>query len=165
MSTYRLENSKLNHSVHISAWRPLKGPLFDWPLAVCDARTFNQERDSQLADAVYPKWNYENVLVHFHPDQKWYYFSAMEHTETMLFKCTDSDDTTIRGESSPCFLSRISYNVALIRSTGCPHGAFQNPNRGALAAPRESIESRAFVFWSFMDNFPKEVGHPYGDRN
>ncbi|UPK95003.1 hypothetical protein LCI18_005938 [Fusarium solani-melongenae] len=77
----------------INAWRPLHGPLFDWPLAVCDAGSFDPRRDSQETDAVYPEWAYENVLVHYHPDQKWYYFPEMEDTETMLFKCTDSDNT------------------------------------------------------------------------
>ncbi|EHK47286.1 hypothetical protein TRIATDRAFT_217873 [Trichoderma atroviride IMI 206040] len=75
----------------INTWRPLKGPLFDWPLAVCDAQTFDAAHDSQVADAVYPEWAYENVLIHAHPDQKWYYFAGLEESETMLFKCTDSD--------------------------------------------------------------------------
>ncbi|KAF4992470.1 hypothetical protein FGRMN_7141 [Fusarium graminum] len=77
----------------INAWRPLKGPLFDWPLAVCDASTFKPCRDGQASDAVYPHWAYENTLVHYHPAQHWYYFSAMTGAETMLFKCTDSDKT------------------------------------------------------------------------
>ncbi|KAK5995287.1 hypothetical protein PT974_03688 [Cladobotryum mycophilum] len=72
-------------------WQIIKGPLFDWPLAVCDAQTFDATRDSQVSDAVYPEWAYENVLVHSHPDQRWYYFYALEESETMLFKCTDSD--------------------------------------------------------------------------
>ncbi|KAI1425308.1 hypothetical protein F5Y12DRAFT_796024 [Xylaria sp. FL1777] len=75
----------------VNVWRPLRGPLFDWPLAVCDARTFNQERDGEVSDAVYPEWAYENVLVHHNPNHQWYYFSAMQETETMVFKCIDSD--------------------------------------------------------------------------
>jgi hypothetical protein len=83
--------SVVAHITSHSAWRPLKGPLFDWPLAVCDARSFDQGRDAQVADAVYSEWAYENVLVHHHPDQRWYYFPAMRPDETMLFKCADSD--------------------------------------------------------------------------
>ncbi|KAM0236963.1 hypothetical protein ACHAP5_009203 [Fusarium lateritium] len=75
----------------INAWRPLRGPLFDWPLAICDAFTFEPRRDAQVSDTVYPQWAYENILVHNHEDQKWYYFSAMRETETILFKCADSN--------------------------------------------------------------------------
>lgn len=75
-----------------SVWRPLRGPLFDWPIAVCDARTFDLQRDAQDADAVHSEWTYENVLIHHHQEQKWYYFSELKETETMVFKCTDSDN-------------------------------------------------------------------------
>ncbi|RKK89168.1 hypothetical protein BFJ68_g16773 [Fusarium oxysporum] len=75
----------------INAWRPLRGPLFDWPLAVCDSSTFEPHRDAQVSDAVYPEWAYENILIHYHPNQKWYYFSALQESEIMLFKCVDSD--------------------------------------------------------------------------
>ncbi|KAK1240219.1 hypothetical protein MKX08_007661 [Trichoderma sp. CBMAI-0020] len=74
-----------------STWKPLKGPLFDWPLAVGDAQTFDAAHDYQISDVVYPEWAYENVLVHARPGQKWYYFHALEDSETMVFKCTDSD--------------------------------------------------------------------------
>jgi len=89
-----------------STWRPLRGPVLDWPLAVCDAQTFNQVRDAQAADAVYPEWAYENVLVHHHPDQQWYYFSAMEEHETLLFKGADSDPTACGREL--IFLLRVA---------------------------------------------------------
>lgn len=74
-----------------STWKPLKGPLFDWPLAVGDAQTFDAAHDYQFSDVVYPGWAYENVLVHARLGQKWYYFHALEESETMIFKCTDSD--------------------------------------------------------------------------
>ncbi|KAK3328634.1 hypothetical protein B0T19DRAFT_385213 [Cercophora scortea] len=129
----------------INLWRPLRGPVFDWPLAICDARTFDQDRDAQAADAVYPEWAYENVLVHHHPDQRWYYFHGMEESETMLFKCTDGDKLAVGG---------------------CPHGAFPNPwSESATTSssmPRESVESRAFVMWAPIDEWPTEVGTLYG---
>jgi len=124
----------------INVWRPLKGPLFDWPLAVCDARTFDLSRDGQVSDAVYTDWSYENVLIHHHPDQQWYYYSKLMESETMLFKCTDSDDTA----SGPC-----------------PHGSFPNPQSGDPTQRRESVESRVFVMWAPIDDFPKEVGEIY----
>ncbi|CCC14294.1 hypothetical protein SMACR_12810 [Sordaria macrospora] len=128
----------------INVWRPLKGPLYDWPLAVCDAQTFTRSRDSQSADAVYPESVYENVLVHHHPSQQWYYFPGLLETETMLFKCTDSD-TTASGPS--------------------PHAAFPLPRTaGTSNSPRESIESRAFILWAPLEQLPQEVGPLYGKR-
>lgn len=61
----------------------------------------------------------------------------------MLFKCMDSDETA----SGPC-----------------PHAAFPNPLSGSSNMPRESVESRVFVLWAPIDDFPKEVGTLYGER-
>ncbi|KAG8667967.1 hypothetical protein FPOAC1_012809 [Fusarium poae] len=127
----------------INAWRPLKGPLFDWPLAICDASTFEPHRDGQDSDAVYPEWAYEHVLVHKHENQKWYYFSAMLESETILFKCADSKI----GAQGPC-----------------PHGAFQLKENSHEERTRESVESRAIVMWAPIDEFPPEVGVAYGKR-
>jgi hypothetical protein len=87
---HSIHHRQVVNTVSFSAWRPLKGPLFDWPLAICDASTFEPHRDGQDSDAVYPEWAYEHVLVHKHENQKWYYFSAMLESETILFKCADS---------------------------------------------------------------------------
>ena len=148
-----------------STWRPLKGPLFDWPLAVCDARTFDQDRDALVSDAVYPEWAYENILVHHHTDQKWHYFSALQESETMLFKCTDSDGTA----SGRKFWSLLIMNLNDSKqgsslTTACPHAAFPISQSGSSNLPRESVESRAFVLWTPIDDFPQEVGTLYGER-
>ncbi|KAL6895045.1 hypothetical protein GGI43DRAFT_424493 [Trichoderma evansii] len=127
----------------INTWRPLKGPLFDWPLAVGDAQTFDAANDFQISDVVYPGWAYENVLVHARPNQKWYYFYELKDSETMLFKCTDSDDQALRS---------------------CPHGAFCNSAQPTSEKPRESIESRVFVMWAPLEELPNEVGSVYGER-
>jgi len=130
----------------INVWRPLKGPLFDWPIAVCDAKTFDVMRDAQDADAVHSQWTYENVLIHHHPLQKWYYYSALLESETMVFKCTDSD-------RSACGPS--------------PHAAFELPpsEPGGAILLRESVESRVFLFWAPMENLPPEIGSVYGRRD
>jgi len=128
----------------INVWRPLRGPLFDWPIAVCDARTFDLQRDAQDADAVHSEWTYENVLIHHHHDQKWYYFSELKETETMVFKCTDSDD----GSCGPC-----------------PHAAFELPKPYANGMLRESVESRVFLLWTPMEELPDESGTIYGRRD
>lgn len=95
----------LNYWQHLtsspSTWKPLKGPLFDWPLAVGDAQTFDVAHDYQVSDVVYPGWAYENVLVHARLGQKWYYFHALDESETMIFKCTDSDVQALQCKFHP----------------------------------------------------------------
>lgn len=144
-----------------STWRPLKGPLFDWPLAVCDAQTFDAAQDSQISDVVYPEWAYENVLVHAHPDQKWYYFYALEDSETILFKCTDSDSQALRCKFHTC---KDRESDLLFYVSACPHGAFCNSAQTTSENPRESIESRVFVMWAPLERLPDEVGSVYGER-
>ncbi|KAI0396027.1 hypothetical protein F5Y17DRAFT_420860 [Xylariaceae sp. FL0594] len=136
----------------INTWRPLKGPLKDWPLAVCDSRSFSLPRDAQTADVVYPTWAYENVLVHHHDEQRWFYFSNMEEWETMLFACSGSSIT-------PDGKGTISGS--------CPHASFHLPQDGTSGPviPRESVESRAFIFYGPDEcDFPVEVGNVYGER-
>ncbi|KAL4939104.1 hypothetical protein BDV06DRAFT_225336 [Aspergillus oleicola] len=127
----------------INVWRPLKGPLRDWPLAVCDARTFLAKDDSLASDVVYPEWTYENVMIHYNPRQAWYYFHELGANETMLFKCADSDPDAIGA---------------------CPHAAFPNPNVVADEPLRESIESRVLVLFGPHQIVPEETGALYGNR-
>lgn len=131
---------------------------------MCDARSFDQDQDSQIADAVYPDWTYENVLVHFQPGQKWYYFSKMDESETMLFKCADSDDTACgRGYELHFGLPISPWHNDNFNSA-CPHGAFDNPLATDSSALRESIESRVFLLWTPIQELPPEVGTIYGKR-
>ncbi|KAF2250946.1 hypothetical protein BU26DRAFT_562909 [Trematosphaeria pertusa] len=127
----------------INTWRPLKGPLNDWPLAICDAQSFDAQQDALVADVVYPTWSYENVLVHFNTSQKWYYFPGLEVEETLLFRCTDSERPS---------------------AGSCPHASFPNPNCSQDGVPRESIEARAFVFYAPIEEFPKAKGTVYGQK-
>ena len=38
----------------LSVWKPLKGPVQDWPLAMCDPRSIKPETDLEPCDLVYP---------------------------------------------------------------------------------------------------------------
>jgi hypothetical protein len=64
----------------------------------------------------------------------------------------------------------------LVLHQACPHGSFplpQDENDDNPVVPRESVESRAFIFYGpkpddeekkEVDDFPEEVGTLYGDR-
>lgn len=109
----------------INLWRPIRGPLQDAPLAVCDALTVKPE---QLipSDLVYPQRVGETYSVTFDPEHRWYYVPEMNVDEVLLLKCYDSQTDG--------------------RARFAPHTAFTDPTTPADAAPRESIELRALVF-------------------
>jgi len=109
----------------INLWRPIRGPLRDAPLAVCNARTVKQE---QLvpSDLVYPDRVGETYSVTFDREHRWFYVPEMRPDEVLLLKCYDSK---IDG-----------------RARFAPHTAFTDPTTPADAAPRESIELRTLVF-------------------
>jgi hypothetical protein len=109
----------------INVWRPLRGPLYDAPLAVCDARTVDP-KDLVATDLVYPDKVWETYSVTFNPAQQWFYAPGMMPDELLLFKCFDSETDG--------------------RARFTPHAAFDDPTVTADVMPRESIEARALIF-------------------
>ena len=109
----------------INLWRPIRGPLRDAPLAVCDASSV---KPGQLiaSDLVYPERVGETYSVTFDPGHRWYYVPEMEVDEVLLLKCYDSKTDG--------------------RARFAPHTAFTDPTTPPDALPRESIELRALVF-------------------
>jgi len=110
----------------INVWRPLTDPVEDYPLALVDARSINS---AQLVDTERRAPNHigEIQLALYDPAQRWYYYSAMRPDEVLLFRTFDSID----GGTRPCSI----------------HTAIHLPNAPANAKPRESVETRAFVFY------------------
>jgi hypothetical protein len=109
----------------INLWRPIRGPLLDSPLAVCDARTVKPE-DLVASDLVYPDRVGETYSVKYNPDHQWFYVPGMTVDEVLLLKCFDSKTDG--------------------RARFAPHSAFADPTTPADAPPRESIELRTLVF-------------------
>ncbi|KAF2969732.1 hypothetical protein GQX73_g3868 [Xylaria multiplex] len=108
----------------INVWKPLKGPLNDWPLVVCDASKVDCERDLTVADILYPEFMTENFQVHYSDKFLWYYLAGQNTNEMMVFIQADSKDATI---------------------SGVPHCSFYNPLVPPGEQPRESIEVRLLV--------------------
>ena len=111
----------------INIWRPIRGPLRDSPLAVCDALSV---KPAQLipTDLVYEHRVGETYSVTFDAHHRWFCVPEMRVDEALLLKCYDSE------------------TVGRARFT--PHTAFTDPTTSSDASPRESIEIRAFVFHS-----------------
>lgn len=110
----------------VNVWRPIRGPVLDSPLALCDARSFTDD-DLIASDLVYPHVRGETSSVEFKPGHRWYYFSEQQPDEVILIRVHDSADDG---------RARLSF-----------HTSFENPLAPADAPPRESIEARALVFF------------------
>jgi hypothetical protein len=109
----------------INLWRPIRGPLRDTPLALCDAASVATE-DLIASDLIYPSRQGETYSVKFNPDHRWFYFPEMTADQALLLKCYDSATDG--------------------RARFAAHTAFVDPTTPADALPRESIELRTLVF-------------------
>jgi len=109
----------------INMWRPIKGPLRDAPLALCDARTVAAD-DLVASDLVYKNRVGETYSVTYNPAHRWYYAPELRRDEALLLKIMDSKDDG--------------------RARFMPHTAFTDPTTPPDAFPRESIELRTLVF-------------------
>jgi len=114
-----------NRFAVINVWRPIRGPVQESPLAVCDAASMVQS-DFVAQDLKYRDRTGEVYSVAYNPDHRWFYFPHMEQTEVLLLKCYDSDP------------GRTRFTA---------HTAFVDPTSSPEAPVRESIEVRTLVFF------------------
>jgi hypothetical protein len=110
----------------VNVWKPIRGPVLDSPLALCDAQTFT-DQDLIASDLIYAHVRGETSRVEYNPEHRWYYFSEMRTDEALLIRIHDSANDG---------RARLSF-----------HTSFENPLT-PNAPPRESIEARALVFFS-----------------
>jgi hypothetical protein len=109
----------------INLWRPIHGPVRDFPLAVCDASTVRPD-DLVAADLIYRHRVGETYQVIYNPAHRWFYVPEMRTDEALLLKCFDT-----RTDGTARF---------------APHTGFVDPTTPADAPPRQSIEVRTLVF-------------------
>ncbi|KAJ9133114.1 hypothetical protein NKR19_g9178 [Coniochaeta hoffmannii] len=107
----------------INVWKPLRGPLRDWPLAMCDIRSVDTN-DMQRLDEVHTEDFLESYQIQYNEGQKWWYLSEQRPDEVLVFKGADSE---IRG--------------------AVPHGSFCDPRCPEDEPKRESIECRVLVVY------------------
>jgi hypothetical protein len=112
--------------MQVNLWRPIRGPLRDAPLAICDGATVSRH-SLRPADLRYADRTGEIYYLAHEPAQRWYFASDMSIEEAWLFKNFDS--ATTRGTV-----------------TAAPHSAFED-RRYLKMVPRESIEVRAFALF------------------
>lgn len=110
----------------INVWRSITGTVETMPLAFCDSTTLGP--DDIVAVTRQAKDRIGQIqMAHFNPAHRWYYFPRMTADEVALIKTYDS---AIDG--------RNRFTI---------HTAFADPSSADDAPPRQSIESRAFLFF------------------
>ncbi|KAF2737094.1 putative CmcJ-like methyltransferase [Polyplosphaeria fusca] len=114
----------------VNTWKPLRGPVRDWPLALCDTRTVHPDTDLEPADLVYAEYIVENRQIYHSHRHKWYYVSDQQPNEAWVFMQSDSDPSGI---------------------SGVAHSAFPHPSSLPTDPPRESVEVRALVYYANAD--------------
>ena len=116
-----------NRFAIINIWRSIRGPVYNFPLAMCDASSVSKD---DLVSV--PRISKDRVgaiqMATFSPSHHWCYFPLMQMDEALLFKVYDSADD-----------GRARFTL---------HTSFDDPSvKGATNTGRESIETRCFVFF------------------
>ncbi len=132
---YDAEDRLARRFAVVNAWRSMTGPVEQWPIAMCDARTIDDSLmhkiEREAPHRTEPSFEYsrssETRHASYDANHRWFYFPQMTRDEVLLFKNYD----TLRDGTARYAL----------------HSAFEDPTGPADPAPRESIESRAFVFY------------------
>ena len=109
----------------VNVWKPIRGPVAQAPLAVCDARTIAPD-DLVPTDLRYRDRDGEVYSLRWSPRHAWFYYPRMEADEALLLKCYDS---------------------AQDRARFTAHSAFDDPASAPDAPARESVEVRTLAFW------------------
>jgi len=110
----------------IQVWRAINRPIEANPLAVADASSVAFE-DFLLAERRYPNRVGQTYRLMYSPNHRWFYFPRMRRDEALVFKVFDSAQDG--------------------RARFTPHTSFDDPASAPDAAPRQSIEARALVFF------------------
>lgn len=132
------EVNKLEYLEHrmalVNVWRPIIGPVYDCPLAICDPRTSSEEDFVQTDiyhfnedDLETPAITGQIYSLRHNVSQRWYYCSAMKPEEVLLLRNWDS------GVSD-----HSCYGA---------HTSFKNPIAPPQSKRRESIELRTLLIF------------------
>jgi hypothetical protein len=125
--------------VFLNVWRVLTPPPQDWPLAVIEANSVEEDEGvpypmiivpsipEKLPMVPQPSTHIEGANFVHRPTHKWRYFSDMTQDEVLVFKLYDSD----RRKGS--------------KNWRCPHTAFHDKREGTV--PRESVEVRTICYF------------------
>ena len=110
----------------VQVWRAIKGPVERDPLAIAHAGSLAPQ-DFIAAERRFPDRVGEIYQFAYNPAHRWFYFPLQRRDEALIFKVYDSAKD-----------GRARWGA---------HTSFEDPSTPPNAAPRESIEIRAFAFF------------------
>jgi hypothetical protein len=111
----------------IQVWRAIHRPIESSPLALADAKSVEFD-DWMVAERRYPHRVGQTYRLKYNPTHRWIYFPEMRPDEAIVFKVYDSEKD-----------GRARFTA---------HTAFHDPATRPGALPRQSIEMRAFAFFT-----------------
>ncbi len=110
----------------VQTWRPINHPVMTEPFALADGQTVPNSSFVELER----RYRYRTAVTYhcaYDPGHRFYYLKEMTPEETYIFKVFDTDKSA--GVQFTC------------------HTAFDDPGSPPGARPRESVETRALVFF------------------
>jgi hypothetical protein len=111
----------------IQVWRAINQPIRTNPLAIADAKSVAVE-DWLVAERRYPHRVGQTYRLKYNPNHRWFYFPEMRRDEALVFKVYESEKD-----------GRARFTA---------HTSFEDPKSPPNAPPRQSIEVRAFAFFT-----------------
>ncbi|KAI0455778.1 S-adenosyl-L-methionine-dependent methyltransferase [Xylaria acuta] len=112
----------------INVWRPLNGPVRDWPLGTMDYQTA-EASDMYPCDLLRNEYEERGQTATFiyRDEHEWFYLDQQLNSEVTVIKIWDSEADGV--------------------SKFCAHAAFNHPDVPPGTEPRESIEVRCIVIY------------------
>jgi hypothetical protein len=111
----------------VQVWRAINQPIRANPLAIADVKSVAME-DFLVAERRYPHRVGQTYRLKYSPNHRWFYFPEMRRDEALVFKVYESEKDG--------------------RARFTPHTSFDDPTSPPNAPPRQSIEVRAFAFFT-----------------
>ena len=122
----RLTNLENRDFAIINVWRSISGTIVNHPLAMCDATSVSEPDLVPVKREGKERMGELQLMLHS-ASHRWCYFPRMTIDEALIFKTFDS---------------RLDG-----RTRFTAHTSVEDPTAAADAPPRESIETRCFVFF------------------
>jgi hypothetical protein len=105
-------------SQYITMWKPLRGPLYDYPLALCDGYSIDLENDLEPQDIVDQDEVLENVHIYHRAKHQWHYLSGQLDSEVLVFRQADTHSKGF-GELAALPISPTNLTALLRHSPLC----------------------------------------------
>lgn len=113
-------------------WRPVRGPVTNNPLAVCDFSTMDRDEDVMRMAGSYGS----AYSVAYSPRQRWCYMSHQQPDEAIMLLCYDSN---MGRNGEALWTGHVACTVL---------GEQRLPELvGQPEVPRRSVEVRLFALW------------------